>query len=207
MYGPGSRGILAPKWDFMSIALLALGAGSFLFHASLDKTMEFADELSMLGLTWSMLQVTLAARQPPSVAGFISAGQAVVFVAFAAFYVRSAKIIYQVMAFASGIALVILRSQYLFHWLKPPFPKPKSRDWNVRTWQAIAICVLGYVLWNMDLEYCAQLRGIRRRVGLPWALFLELHGWWHILTAIGADRFMNVAREVREEVAREKTKE
>jgi dihydroceramidase len=34
-----------------------------------------------------------------------------------------------------------------------------------------------------------------------------LHGWWHILTAIGASMFMQVVREVREEAEREKKTE
>lgn len=25
---------------------------------------------------------------------------------------------------------------------------------------------------------------------MPWGFLLELHGWWHILTAVGAQTFM-----------------
>lgn len=102
--------------------------------------------------------------------------------------------------------MIILRSQYLFHWLQPAFPQDRTRDWNVRTWKGIALCVVGYGLWNIDLECCAELRSIRRQVGLPWAWLFELHGWWHVLTAIGASGFMDVAREVREVVKNEKKK-
>jgi dihydroceramidase len=49
------------------------------------------------------------------------------------------------------------------------------------------------------------LRAFRQRIGVPWAFLFEFHGWWHILTAVGASQFMNVLREVREEVDREKT--
>ncbi|KAK1756232.1 ceramidase [Echria macrotheca] len=193
-----------PKIDFMSLSLLLLGIGSILFHATLRQTLEFSDELSMLCLTWSMLQAVLTARQTPSRARFISVILGIIYLSFSAFYIHSARIIYQVIAFATGIGLVTLRSQYLFHRLTPPFPEDKSRDWNVRTWQAIGICLVGYVLWNIDLEYCMELRALRARLGLPWAWGLELHGWWHCLTAVGAARFMDVAREVREEVEREK---
>jgi dihydroceramidase len=203
MCGAESRSILPSRWDFMSITLLSLGIGSFLFHASLRQTLEFADEPSMLGLTWSMLRATLIARQRPSTSRSISVSLTLVFAAFSVFYVKLAKIIYQVIAFASGIALVTLRSQYLFHRLQLPFPKDRSRDWNIRTWQAIGACLFGYLLWNIDLEYCGELRKLRKQLGLPWAWLLEFHGWWHILTAVGADRFMNVAREVNEEVRRE----
>jgi dihydroceramidase len=184
----------------MSISLLTLCVGSFLFHASLRQTLEFADEFSMLGLTWSMLQATLTTRQSSSYAQFISISLTICFGLFSVFYLQSPSIIYQVIAFASSLLVVILRSQYLFHWIQPAFPKDKSRDWNWRTWKAISICLAGYVLWNIDLEYCAELRAIRKQVGLPWAWVFEFHGWWHVLTAVGAAQFMNVAREVREEV-------
>lgn len=40
------------------------------------------------------------------------------------------------------------------------------------------------------MHLCSKLLSLRRRVGLPFGIFLELHGWWHILTAIGAYTFM-----------------
>lgn len=204
MYGVGSRGLSSPRLDFMNISLMTLGICSFLNHASLRQTLEFADEISMFGLNWSMLQATLTARQAPAAARLISTGLAVVFVSFSIFYVWSANLLYQGLAFAGGIGCVILRSQYLFHWPRLGFPKTKSQDWKKRTWQAITLCLVGYGLWNVDLVYCQELRAIRSRVGLPWAWLFELHGWWYILTALGASQFMNVAREVQEEVKGEK---
>ena len=205
MYGPGSRGLFAPNWDFMSFALLVLGVGSFLFHASMRQTLMLVDDLSMLLVMWSLLQATVVIRQTPAKARLISTGLAIFFPLFSAFYIQSGMIIYQVIAFALGLILVAARTQYLYHWLQPGYPKALSQDWNFRTWKAILICVFGYVLWNIDLEFCAELRQMRAQIGLPWAWLLELHGWWHILTAIGASGFMVVAREVRQyEATREK---
>jgi dihydroceramidase len=191
----------------MSLSLLVLGIGSFLFHATLRQTLEFVDEFSMLGLTWSMLQAALTARQSPARARLITVAVAVVYLSFSAFYLWSAKIIYQVFAFTSSLVAVLARSQYLFHLSRPAFPDAKRRDWNWRVWKALGICVLGYLLWSIDLEYCAELRALRQKVGLPWAWVLELHGWWHILTAVGASQAMQVSREVNEELGREKRRE
>ncbi|KAJ5168296.1 uncharacterized protein N7482_003890 [Penicillium canariense] len=44
----------------------------------------------------------------------------------------------------------------------------------------------GFFIWNLDNQFCSQIRVMRRRVGLPWGIFLEGHGWWHIMTGIGA---------------------
>ncbi|KID64794.1 alkaline ceramidase family protein, partial [Metarhizium hybridum] len=207
MYGPGSAGLLAPKIDFMSASLFVLGIGSFLFHASLRQTLEFADEFSMLGLTWAMLQATLTTGQSRTKSRLVSTGLAVCFASFAIFYLQSPKIIYQVIAFVACVFVLILRAQYLLYWLQPALPEAKRRDWNKRTWKAVFLCVLGYFLWNIDLEYCAALRSIRQQLGLPWAWLFELHGWWHVLTAIGAAQCMNVAREVRQEVERGQKRE
>ncbi|KAJ6786806.1 hypothetical protein PWT90_03857 [Aphanocladium album] len=207
MYGPGSRGLLKPNVDFMSVALLVLGIGSFLFHASLRQTLEFADELSMMLLIWAMLQATLTIRQSPAKSKMISAALAVIFLSFTAFYLNSPLIIYQVIAFITGVVILFIRSLYLFHWMQPALPKAKSRDWRNRAFAAFFICLVGYGIWNIDLEFCQVLRDLRARVGLPWAWLLEFHGWWHLLTAVGASQFINVVREVLDEVKREQKKE
>ncbi|KAL1964662.1 hypothetical protein VTN77DRAFT_6688 [Rasamsonia byssochlamydoides] len=44
----------------------------------------------------------------------------------------------------------------------------------------------GFFIWSLDNKFCTTLRGWRRKIGLPWGLFLEGHGWWHLMTGIGA---------------------
>jgi dihydroceramidase len=43
----------------------------------------------------------------------------------------------------------------------------------------------GFFLWSMDNVYCRELMKARNHVLLPWAVILEGHGWWHILTGLG----------------------
>jgi dihydroceramidase len=204
MYGPGSHGPFAPKWDSMSISLLVLGIASFLFHASLRQTLQFADELAMLGLAWSLLQGTLTIRQSPAKVKYITIGLAIIFPLFSGFYVWTGKIIYHVIGFVTMIALIILRACYLFYWLKPEFPEAKRYKWRAQGWKALFALLLGHILWNTDLEFCAELRELRELVGLPWAWLFELHGWWHVLTAISASQFIDIVREMREELSSEK---
>ncbi|KAK5660000.1 hypothetical protein OQA88_13466 [Cercophora sp. LCS_1] len=196
MYGPGSRGILSPNLDFMSVALSGLGIGSFLFHASLRYTLEFVDELSMLILTWSMLQACLTIRQTPGTARLISVALTVFYIPFCTYYVYSPKIVYQVAGFSSGLVLVGLRTHYLFQWAKPSFSREEVRAWRMRGLKAIVVCLVGYLFWNIDIKYCAELRTFKAQVGLPLAWLLEFHGWWHVLTALGASQFMQVLREM-----------
>ncbi|CAG7997340.1 unnamed protein product [Penicillium salamii] len=44
----------------------------------------------------------------------------------------------------------------------------------------------GFFIWNLDNIFCSEIRRMRRAIGLPWGLFLEGHGWWHVMTGIGA---------------------
>ncbi|KAL5359600.1 ceramidase [Aspergillus floccosus] len=44
----------------------------------------------------------------------------------------------------------------------------------------------GFGIWNLDNHYCSKIRVWRHAVGLPWGIFLEGHGWWHLMTGIGA---------------------
>jgi dihydroceramidase len=209
MYGSrsGSRGLFSPKYDFMSISICVLGIGSFLYHASLRQNLQFVDDLSMILLGTSMLNGIFTVRQPPARARLISVTLAVAAIAFSAFYVSSGKIIYHVTAFNSQLLFIALRWVYLFRRSESKFPEAKVREWNARHWQAILVCVFGYALWHIDLEFCEELRAIRAKMGLPWAWGLELHGWWHILTAIGADRFMEVVRDIHREDSKGKAEE
>lgn len=58
---------------------------------------------------------------------------------------------------------------------------------------------VAFILWNIDLEMCSDLRALRSHVGLPWNWLLELHGWWHFLTAAAAFEFMKLARDICDE--------
>ncbi|CRL23607.1 unnamed protein product [Penicillium camemberti] len=48
----------------------------------------------------------------------------------------------------------------------------------------------GFLIWGLDNVFCSEIRRMRRTVGLPWGLFLEGHGWWHIMTGIGAYHYI-----------------
>ncbi|KAK1756778.1 ceramidase [Echria macrotheca] len=196
------------KWDFMSLALLGLGIGSFLFHASLRAHLEFVDELSMLGLTWSMLQATYTTgSRSASSSRLISVLLTLFYVPFSVVYVLRPRIVMQVSAFLGALVLIGLRTHYLVHWSRP-FPEAKVKNWTARSWKAVAVSLTGYLLWNLENMYCAELRRVKGAVGLPLAWLFEFHGWWHVLTAIGASWFIDVVREVRgaEETEEEKEK-
>jgi dihydroceramidase len=50
----------------------------------------------------------------------------------------------------------------------------------------VGVFLGGFAIWNLDNAYCSKLRAWRHQVGLPWGIFLEGHGWWHLMTGTGA---------------------
>lgn len=49
----------------------------------------------------------------------------------------------------------------------------------------LSIFLGGFGIWTLDNIYCSKLRAWRHLVGLPWGIFLEGHGWWHLMTGTG----------------------
>jgi dihydroceramidase len=56
---------------------------------------------------------------------------------------------------------------------------------KVAAWGAV-IFVSGFGIWNLDNAFCGLLTHTKREIGMPWSFLLELHGWWHIFTGVGA---------------------
>lgn len=50
----------------------------------------------------------------------------------------------------------------------------------------LSIFLGGFGIWVLDNVYCSKLRAWRHEIGLPWGIVLEGHGWWHLMTGIGA---------------------
>ena len=42
----------------------------------------------------------------------------------------------------------------------------------------VSIFLGAFAIWGLDRVACTQLRVARRKIGLPWGIFLEGHAWW-----------------------------
>lgn len=89
-------------------------------------------------------------------------------------------------AFALMTVVVLVRSFWLMESrLRAVDPAVVNRMWRMVVW-GISVFLAGVALWTVDNTFCGQLRAWRRRVGMPWGFATECHGWWHLLTGIGA---------------------
>jgi dihydroceramidase len=56
---------------------------------------------------------------------------------------------------------------------------------------------LGLLVWNIDNNFCTQLRAARASIGEPWNGLLQLHGWWHVLAGLGGYGFIVFCQYLR----------
>jgi dihydroceramidase len=180
------------RLDSLSFALLLVGLASAAFHATLRQGPQLADDLSMLYLTGTLMQRLYCDGCPPGLSRLLSAGVWLPTCIASLVYARSGNLLIHVYTFAAMVGLIGLRLLYLIYL--QPRPEQETAALAARFWSGAAYLAVAYTVWNVDLELCLQLRDLRRHVGLPWVWLLELHGWWHLLTAVGAARFLELVR-------------
>jgi dihydroceramidase len=182
------------KFDSPSVALLILGITSFVYHATLRQITQFADDLSMLILAASFCQSVFTVGQSPNVSRIISTLILVGVTTLSVVYVRSGDILIHVYGFSSMILLLFPRILYIAYYSN--LSQERRSKLLRKAAKAVVVLTVGYTLWQVDLELGFDLRKIRSAIGLPWAWVLELHGWWHVLTAISANMFILLLREL-----------
>lgn len=154
-----------------------IGIGSFLFHATLQKEAQLLDELPMMLMAgqaiWCMGingRESLSTKITSAVLiySLIAVG-ALIYLACNSYWIFHT-------IFAGLTALIIVGSTRLCmqhgHVVYPM---------KVSFW----LNLLAFALWNIDVHLCQQLRNIRLVFGRPMDAFLQLHAWWHLLTALG----------------------
>ncbi|KAK1239551.1 hypothetical protein MKX07_001005 [Trichoderma sp. CBMAI-0711] len=142
------------------LGYMVVGLGSILFHTTLK---------SVLGI------------------GLLSlSGSITVY-----YHVTKDPVFHQV-AYAFLTATVVFRSMWVMEsQLRPVLsardPEEAARVLNTM-WAMIAtglsVFLGGFLIWNLDNVFCSQVRQLRHAVGLPWAVLLEGHAWWHLMTGL-----------------------
>lgn len=176
----------------MSFALVAVGICSTAFHGTMRQVPQFFDDLSMFLLAGALLQPIYSVNQAPSVRFLVSAGLILGIGCISVIYVRSGNILIHTIAFISMVTFMWPRSLYLIHRMGRSDQEKKRMMKSFK--RALWTLVAGYAFWSVDLEFCLNLRAVKDKIGAPLSWPLELHGWWHILTALGASHFIKLVR-------------
>ncbi|KAF2447863.1 alkaline phytoceramidase [Karstenula rhodostoma CBS 690.94] len=180
------------------IGYLLVGTGSFLFHATLKYPMQLVDELSMIYTTCLMCYVTFSFGKTSIYRSVLASSLVGLSLFITLYYHFLQDPVFHQTVYAILTAVVFFRAVYVMETLlRPKFrtePIGKREEqrnvrilsemWVLVAW-GLGIFLGGFFLWAMDIAHCSALRRWRREIGMPWGFFLELHGWWHLMTGLG----------------------
>ncbi|KAL4746604.1 hypothetical protein BDW72DRAFT_210326 [Aspergillus terricola var. indicus] len=175
-----------PYWGLISVGLC-----SFAFHVSLRYHTQMMDDLSMHFATIPVLHRVLTAnsgRRGSIVMAMVLGSMLLLLVTF---HVMTDELILHSVSFVGTVAVIGAHTVQLIRSRTLPGSAARRQVWGMVRFGA-GIFNLGFWLWLIDHWACAFLRRARETMGLPWAFVLELHGWWHICTGIGAYIFIAV---------------
>ncbi|EDN10322.1 conserved hypothetical protein [Histoplasma mississippiense (nom. inval.)] len=211
-YPPSRAGYWAPitstlNWceESAFLGYLTVGFGSFLFHATLKYPMQLVDELSMIYTTCLVCYATFSYSKPTKTRVLLALFLLALAIVITLYYHYIQNPIFHQNAYALLTAIVLLRSMWVMEAALRPSWRNKGLERNqqlhsyedmrdlkilhtmwVMVAYGLATFLGGFAIWNLDNVFCSRLRGWRRKIGLPWGILLEGHGWWHLMTGIGA---------------------
>ena len=174
---------LEPRFIFSALGFLLVGIGSWLFHMTLKYHFQLLDELPMIYATcipfWSVFSEFKTKEQSMRIAWGTFMGANLLTVIY--LYFRDPTI-HQV-SYGTLNVLIVIRSIRLRK--KYVHDEVAAKQLHTTLILGIGLFLLGYLLWNLDIHFCTQVRIARRNWGMPYGFVLEGHGWWHILTGSG----------------------
>ncbi|KAJ6020782.1 alkaline phytoceramidase [Penicillium herquei] len=111
------------------------------------------------------------------------------------FHMMTDELVLHSMSFVGAVTIIGIHTFRLVNSRTQPGSASRRQIWGIVKFGA-AIFNFGYYFWLVDQWACGYLTKIRGVIGLPWAFILELHGWWHICTGIGAYIFIAVVDQL-----------
>jgi len=184
---PGENLLTEPS----NLALFFVGVTSFAFHLTLKYEAQVCDDLSMFWVCAALVYelYTLGWSRSAKIA-FGSTLTAVLGVISAYHYALHQLWLHN-STFIALVTAIWPRVLYLIHTRM----KGEEKRYWIGQFRFGGICFLtGFGVWVLDSAYCSALRDTRKTLGIPFAFLLELHGWWHILTALGAGYCIRVTK-------------
>ncbi|KAJ5141729.1 alkaline ceramidase family protein [Penicillium atrosanguineum] len=175
-----------PYWGLMTV-----GICSAAFHMSLKYHTQMMDDLSMLFTTTPVLHRVLTVNSSLKTSIIMAVVLGTSLMALVVYHVIADELIVHSLSFVLSIAVIGIRTIQLINVRTVEGSAARREIWGVVRFGAV-IFHMGYAVWIFDGWACLSLRSTRHSIGLPWAFFLELHGWWHIFTGIGAYIFIAV---------------
>ncbi|KAK3335595.1 ceramidase [Cercophora scortea] len=171
---------------------MIVGFGSMAFHTTLKYEMQLADELPMIYTVCILSYAAFSFNQSPKVqvmVGTIMVGLATFITLY---YLYGKDPVFHQVAYGILTLAATFRGFYAMEYELRPALKKRSfatcdhqmnQMWTLAM-TGIVQFTFGFFIWNMDNIFCHHLVTTRNHIQLPWAVLLEGHAWWHILTGL-----------------------
>ncbi|KAL7930228.1 ceramidase [Trichoderma chlorosporum] len=168
---------LVPYFGLIGVGLCSAG-----YHMTLKYHTQMSDELSMHMLLTPLLFRLLSFKASPQRTRLLGIVLSTIFVVVMVTHMVMDEFLLHATSFGLGVYLLATYSLKKIQQIVEPRNKATLRN------MALFGCAnfgFGYFVWLIDRWVCNLLTETKHFVGLPLAFLLELHGWWHIFTAIG----------------------
>ncbi|EXJ93589.1 hypothetical protein A1O1_01981 [Capronia coronata CBS 617.96] len=176
---------------FPNLALFVVGVASFAYHVTLKYGTQICDDLSMFWVCAAIIYELYTIDRSPTFSLVFGSTLTLVLGAISAAHYSMYQLWLHNMTFGLLVTAIWPRVLYLIYHR---FQGEEKSYWIGR-FRVGGFCFLaGFGVWLIDGAACGWLREMRSSLGLPWAFALELHGWWHILTALGAGYCIRVTK-------------
>ncbi|KAI9592453.1 alkaline ceramidase 3-like protein [Syncephalis fuscata] len=174
---------------------MLVGIGSWFFHMTLLYEMQLLDELPMLYATCVLIYSAFETKEKIVYGWRLPALLTTVAVLISTIYVFVKSPLFHQWSYALLTAVLVFRALYMFNNVPAGEARNSMRRLLISSWTMYA---LGFLSWNIDNEFCPQIRAARAYIGAPWDSLLQLHGWWHILTGLGSYAYIVFGQYLRQ---------
>lgn len=164
--------------------MIGVGIFSALYHTSLKYHTQMSDELSMHLAIGTVLQQVWTFQEPVKVQRRNTAIILGVLIPFVIYHCVTDEFVLHVALFFCMCWIVAYRVRYIIH-IRIREREHRQRLRKLLTFASVT-ALTSYGIWNIDVNLCSTLTQWKRQLGVPWGILLELHGWWHIGTAVAA---------------------
>jgi dihydroceramidase len=175
---------------FISLGFASVGIGSFMFHSTLWYEHQLMDELPMVWVTAIPFGYIYGWDKPSFWQFFWNFGTFLITSLFTYAYI----FIYRNPVFHQ-VFYAILNFGVIYKSIKTiqkviPDPNIRKSQYKLLIF-SFSLFIFGFFIWNLDNVFCPTIRHWRRNyLGLPFGIFLEGHGWWHVFTGLGIYYFI-----------------
>lgn len=197
------------------LGIMLVGIGSAIFHSTNLYYTQWADDLSMLFATATVLHRVYTFNKTPKETIIWGGALAGFLIGFSIYHCIADEVVFHGLIFAAMIVIVGVKTRGIIaKTVTDPFVKKEVRK---LVWYGTGSFALGYLFWNIDFHGCGHhtpgfangkggdtgLTALKRWIGMPLSFLFELHGWWHIFTGIGAYIFIALVEYLTSEEAGE----